>query len=577
MAGTPLENVLYSLGGMQAVKKTSAGYIARCPSHDDKTPSLSLSEDPATGKVLLFCHAGCSVDAVLAAIGMETRELFADDNPIQEIPMNQPARVVDTYRYENADGEHVFDVKRSEPKSFRPYLPGAATAGIGNAERVPYHLPQLLKAASEGKTIYVVEGEKDVHTLEAVGEVATTNPLGASSWKSDYAKCFVGAKEVVVIADNDTAGRKWAGEVGASLALHDVTYLLRTAPGAAGADVTDHLGSGKALDELVDLVGTVAPDSDNPFTNAILDWAEFFEGEREPQSWLCEPIIAAKRGHALYAAAKGGKSYFTLPMAAHIATGREWLLMPAQEPRNVLYVDYEMSQDDLWERIQEFGFGAGDDLSHLHYCHLPMSEGLDTREGGAFLLAAATELGCELVIIDTVSRALDGEENSADTLRNFYKHCGMRLKDAGIAVLRLDHAGKDAGRGTRGTSAKSDDVDVVQRIRRSGSESIEIFTTHTRMNWVPENISVEVKKDANGIMRHRLIDAGNEGFAPGAAKDGRLLMELGITGKTSRRTARAMLEQQATVVMTDAKLADGLKYLKTLSWADDGDSDDFSD
>ena len=48
------------------------------PAHEDRTPSLSISEG-LDGKVLLKCFAGCSPDAITAAIGLETKDLFADD------------------------------------------------------------------------------------------------------------------------------------------------------------------------------------------------------------------------------------------------------------------------------------------------------------------------------------------------------------------------------------------------------------------------------------------------------------------------------------------------------------------
>ena len=54
---------------VQGVKKSGNGYKARCPAHDDTNPSLSLTEK--NGKVLLHCHAGCSQQAVLDALGIE--------------------------------------------------------------------------------------------------------------------------------------------------------------------------------------------------------------------------------------------------------------------------------------------------------------------------------------------------------------------------------------------------------------------------------------------------------------------------------------------------------------------------
>lgn len=43
---------------LQGVRSVRGGWIAKCPAHDDRTASFSISEQG--GKVLLFCHAGCN-------------------------------------------------------------------------------------------------------------------------------------------------------------------------------------------------------------------------------------------------------------------------------------------------------------------------------------------------------------------------------------------------------------------------------------------------------------------------------------------------------------------------------------
>lgn len=65
------------LSRLERVKQTGQGrYIARCPSHDDKGPSLvvTLADD----KILLHCFAGCEVSSILDAVGMELHELFPE-------------------------------------------------------------------------------------------------------------------------------------------------------------------------------------------------------------------------------------------------------------------------------------------------------------------------------------------------------------------------------------------------------------------------------------------------------------------------------------------------------------------
>jgi hypothetical protein len=66
------------LGRLKKVKKTGQDkWIACCPSHEDGSPSLTIKD--ADGKILIHCFAGCPVDDVLGAVGMELKDLFPPD------------------------------------------------------------------------------------------------------------------------------------------------------------------------------------------------------------------------------------------------------------------------------------------------------------------------------------------------------------------------------------------------------------------------------------------------------------------------------------------------------------------
>jgi hypothetical protein len=57
-------------------KRTGPGrWIARCPAHEDKSPSLAITEKE-DGRLLVFCHAGCEVSAIVGAVGLEISDLF---------------------------------------------------------------------------------------------------------------------------------------------------------------------------------------------------------------------------------------------------------------------------------------------------------------------------------------------------------------------------------------------------------------------------------------------------------------------------------------------------------------------
>ena len=64
--------------------------------------------------------------------------------------------------------------------------------------------------------VFVVEGEKDVDNLRAIGFAATTNPGGCKKWRSEYSEHLRGA-DVVVLPDNHLEGREHGDQVAASL------------------------------------------------------------------------------------------------------------------------------------------------------------------------------------------------------------------------------------------------------------------------------------------------------------------------------------------------------------------------
>lgn len=219
------------------------------------------------------------------------------------------------------------------------------------------------------------------------------------------------------------------------------------------------------------------------------DWGA---DDLDANEWLAWPLIPAGRSVAIHAPAKAGKSIVTLAAVAAMVGGRDlYGRWPLSEPVSVMYVDYEMTEADLFDRLDELGYGPDDTEFHtrLHYAVLPSSPPLDTFEGGTALLAMARNVGARCVILDTFGRAVHGPENDADTVRNFYRYTGATLKAAGITVVRLDHTGKDHERGQRGTSSKNEDVDLVWRLSRT-DRGAQLDVTHTRMSNVPRAINL---------------------------------------------------------------------------------------
>lgn len=221
-----------------------------------------------------------------------------------------------------------------------------------------------------------------------------------------------------------------------------------------------------------------------------LDWQALWDDESDDE-WLCEPLIAAARGTVLYSPAKTGKSLLTLEIAANLACGRDALGFRPARPIRVVVLDHENDpRSDTRDRLRKMGFKPAD-LSNLFVLSYPIMAPLDTYSGGQQALAIALRHEADLVVIDTVSRAIEGEENDNNTWLQFYRNTGVLLKRAGIAMLRLDHSGKDESKGQRGGSAKTSDVDLVWRLSEVvKDQTYKLECTHNRMQVHEKTITL---------------------------------------------------------------------------------------
>jgi hypothetical protein len=129
----------------------------------------------------------------------------------QQGAMTEPSRLIE-YNYTDETGNLLFQVVRGRRlKGFRQRRPDANGSWIYDREGtpdVPYRYPDLLRArnkGTEGDTVFIVEGEKDVETLRSLGFTATCNAGGAGNWPKGMVKGFHGV-DVVLIPDNDEAG-----------------------------------------------------------------------------------------------------------------------------------------------------------------------------------------------------------------------------------------------------------------------------------------------------------------------------------------------------------------------------------
>ena len=87
MSASPLDLLLPHLEG---VRRTGQGrYVARCPAHGDKHPSLAIRETD-DGVLLLHCFAGCDVGSVVGAVGLDISSLYPQKQAANRKPERRP-------------------------------------------------------------------------------------------------------------------------------------------------------------------------------------------------------------------------------------------------------------------------------------------------------------------------------------------------------------------------------------------------------------------------------------------------------------------------------------------------------
>jgi len=289
----------------------------------------------------------------------------------------------------------------------------------------------------------------------------------------------------------------------------------------------------------------------------LINWDKFWNTDKTDEEWLAWPLIPRGRAIALYAPAKAGKSTVLLAVVAALAAGQPILGGYTAPPCRCLYIDMEMTEADLHERLTDLGYGPDTDLTNLNYALLPSLPPMDTIEGAKALLDLVHHTGAEFVAIDTFGRAVEGDEDKADTVRAFYRHTGLALKAAGITYLRTDHSGKDTSKGQRGSSAKNDDVDLVWSLKRI-NDGITLTRTHSRISWVPPEVKIRRHEQDH---TEYLLDLEAETFADGTADRAKLLDELGLPTDTGFNAAGRAL-REAGHKMSATNLRDAIRFRK---------------
>lgn len=360
----PLREIV--LPHFQSVRRSGAGWMVNCPAHDDGKASLAIG--PGRDQPVVFhCHAGCDPETILEKLGLTWEDLSKprEERRTRDDEWTPAGPAVAVYDYRDENGELLFQVCRTASKEFRQRVPDSSgkrgwSWRLGDVRRVLYRLPKVIEAVAAGREVYLCEGEKDVHTLERQGLVATCNPGGAGKWRDEYNEVFRGAAVVTIVADRDEPGRAHARRVrNALVGVAEAVYVVEA---KSGKDATDHVAAGHSLAELE----TTFSSERQSEPELAPDLWEFISVPDAPYDWIV-PDILERGDRVILTGFEGqGKTMLLRQLAVMIAAGLHpfyWHRHDECRPHRVLFIDCENSERQSRRKFRPL---AAASVAHQH-------------------------------------------------------------------------------------------------------------------------------------------------------------------------------------------------------------------
>ncbi len=462
-------------------------YLARCPVHDDKKPSLAISD--GENGVLVHCFAGCSTDLVLSKVGLNMSDLFYEKSqvngndlhpqvhidrsaelslpPLSNLPKLITRSGVEyvlknEFVYENESVDPVLSVGRYESGNNKTFLQftrqnGSYRAGGLKNRKVPaYKLPSLLERPDS--RVYVVEGEKCAETLyEAIGEPVTCWAGGSNAWsKTDWS--WIKGRDVTLLADEDESGRKCMRSIAAHLQKLGANSQLLCPSGDSGRDIADVINEASEDDSrgamaALAYIGSIQPE---PVVEALLQadredapskvlMTSLTTFNPKPVDWLVEGWLPAGHMSLLAGQAGMGKTTLAIDLCARLTRGKKF---PDGSYVKQCEVAYWSGEDSLNHTIVPRLLAAG-----AYPKRIRLINGIEGKFKREF--QPATDLErlevtlCDyprvrVVVLDPVIALIMGARNAnaPEEVRKLLEPVRQLVEHRNIAILGIHHFAK---------------------------------------------------------------------------------------------------------------------------------------
>lgn len=341
---------------------------------------------------------------------------------------------------------------------------------------VPYRLAELLADIRDGFPVFLVEGEKKVDMLRALGVPATCNHGGAGKFPEELVQHLSGA-DVIVLPDNDEAGKAHADLVGRKLDGVARRVRLLHIPGLPEkGGVDDWLPAGGTAEKLYDLVDEAARDFEaQPYESRFgaVTWRDI-DAPGKGYEYLVKGILTKNEVSMLLGESQSGKSFIAIDLAMSVARGEPWFGARVMQG-GVIYQAGESATGVRRKRLPAY-------RQYYNAARLPLPFVLlqspvdlynSDEDCEAFIEECrhwARTFGrvpLELIVIDTFNKATPGaNENDGKDMGAVLARCDRIRRETGAHVQLVHHlnSGGNKARGHTSLFANVENVITVKKI-----------------------------------------------------------------------------------------------------------------
>lgn len=447
-----IDEILRRLDG---VRRSGAGHVARCPGHDDRQQSLSVTQ--MDDGIRFKCFTGCDRARILEAMGLTLSDILP---PREALPASKEK----TWELRDEAGELVAVHRRvDKPGGKMVWWEKDGTKGLKGlpVEDLPLYGAELAPELNEAQWVFVCEGEKATDAARAIGVQALGTATGASTAPRAPALAVLRGLKVALWPDNDDAGRKHMGKVAqglAGVAIQVVTVAPDGLPPKGDAvewtQAQRKAGRSReemraALVELADAAGAAPAPAAPEETGPKAVFKCLADVQPEAVKWLWYPRIPRGKITMLDGDPGLGKTAMLLDLAARLSAGRAFPeAAEAPEPAGVIIMTAE---DGLGDTIRPRLEAAGADLSRV-VALTDIDDGREHRPpafpgdvGPLEQLIRAT--GAALVIIDPLMAYLDSKLDSHkdQDIRRALSPLARLAESTGAALVIIRHLNKAKG------------------------------------------------------------------------------------------------------------------------------------